>query len=323
MAILVDDPLWPAHGTVWSHLVSDHSLEELHAFAAAHELPARSFDLDHYDVPAAALPRLEAGGAQRVDRRELLARLTVAGLRVPQARRADERETRRALGLRGRWADLGARLVHGTDPAPGWRSAWASVGDDLLARWQEPHRSYHDLRHLEGILLDLDTLAEDGAQVTDAVELAAWWHDAVHDGRTPEDERASAELATTALSAPEVAAHLPAGIPDEVARLVLTTADHRATDPAAAALCDADLAILAAPSVRYAAYAKDVRAEYPAVTEADFAVGRARVLRSIAGAGQIFATPQGRARWEGRARENIAAEIAGLEDRGTSPVEQG
>ncbi|MGO1174405.1 MAG: DUF4031 domain-containing protein, partial [Actinomycetaceae bacterium] len=168
MAILVDDPLWPAHGTVWSHLVSDHSLEELHAFAAAHGLPARSFDLDHYDVPASALPRLEAGGALRVDRRALLSRLTRAGLRVPQARRAGEREARRERGLRERWADLGRRLGDGA--GPGWRAAWSSVGDDLLARWQEPHRSYHDLRHLEGILLDLDTLAWDGAAVTDAVE---------------------------------------------------------------------------------------------------------------------------------------------------------
>ncbi|MGO2004190.1 DUF4031 domain-containing protein, partial [Arthrobacter rhombi] len=33
MAILIDPPLWPAHGTVFSHLVSDVSVEELHAFA--------------------------------------------------------------------------------------------------------------------------------------------------------------------------------------------------------------------------------------------------------------------------------------------------
>lgn len=56
MAILVDDPIWPAHGRLWAHLVSDSDVDELHAFAAAHEIPPRAFDLDHYDVPEDALP---------------------------------------------------------------------------------------------------------------------------------------------------------------------------------------------------------------------------------------------------------------------------
>ncbi|TXQ90915.1 DUF4031 domain-containing protein, partial [Escherichia coli] len=51
MAILVDDPLWPAHGGMWAHLVSDSSLDELHAFARAAGIPERGFDHDHYDVP--------------------------------------------------------------------------------------------------------------------------------------------------------------------------------------------------------------------------------------------------------------------------------
>ncbi|WP_415857041.1 DUF4031 domain-containing protein, partial [Sinomonas sp. G460-2] len=51
MAILIDTPMWPAHGTVFAHLVSDTSLAELHAFAAAADVPERAFDEDHYDVP--------------------------------------------------------------------------------------------------------------------------------------------------------------------------------------------------------------------------------------------------------------------------------
>ena len=30
MTVLIDTPLWPKHGTVWSHLVSDSSIDELH-----------------------------------------------------------------------------------------------------------------------------------------------------------------------------------------------------------------------------------------------------------------------------------------------------
>lgn len=82
MTVLVDDPLWPAHGRLWAHLVSDTDLDELHAFAKAHDVPARAFDLDHYDVPADLVPRLIAAGAQHVGGKELVQRLIASGLRV-------------------------------------------------------------------------------------------------------------------------------------------------------------------------------------------------------------------------------------------------
>lgn len=82
MAILIDDPLWPAHGRMWAHLVTDTDLEELHAFAAANGIPARGFDLDHYDVPEEAHARLVAAGALHVSGHELVRRLIASGLRV-------------------------------------------------------------------------------------------------------------------------------------------------------------------------------------------------------------------------------------------------
>lgn len=82
MGILIDQPTWPAHGTLWSHVVSDSSIEELHAFAAAQGLPPRSFDLDHYDVPQARYRELVAAGAEPVDFRGLVTRLRASGLRV-------------------------------------------------------------------------------------------------------------------------------------------------------------------------------------------------------------------------------------------------
>ncbi|MGV9193156.1 DUF4031 domain-containing protein [Microbacterium sp. MC2] len=80
--ILIDDARWPAHGRLWAHLVSDSDLDELHRFAQKHGIPARAFDLDHYDVPEDAVPRLIAGGAQPVTAHELVRRLIASGLRV-------------------------------------------------------------------------------------------------------------------------------------------------------------------------------------------------------------------------------------------------
>lgn len=87
MAVLLDDPLWPRHGRVWGHLVSDTSLDELHALARAAGIPERGFDRDHYDYPAEMRDALVALGAQRVDSRELVRRLRASGLRVTAAER--------------------------------------------------------------------------------------------------------------------------------------------------------------------------------------------------------------------------------------------
>ncbi|MCH1883398.1 DUF4031 domain-containing protein [Agrococcus sp. ARC_14] len=89
MAILVDDPLWPAHDRMWAHLVSDESLDELHAFARRAGLPQRGFDHDHYDVPAERIDELVAMGATRVPPKELVRRLIASGLRVKERDRRD------------------------------------------------------------------------------------------------------------------------------------------------------------------------------------------------------------------------------------------
>ena len=72
---------------LWGHLVSDSSLDELHAFAARVGLPRRGFDLDHYDVPDFRYDELVAAGAIPVSYRELVERLQASGLRVTQRKR--------------------------------------------------------------------------------------------------------------------------------------------------------------------------------------------------------------------------------------------
>lgn len=84
MSVLIDQPIWPAHNTLWGHLVSDESLDELHAFAARAGLPRRSFDSDHYDVPLDRYDELVRLGAEPVTVRQMVTRLRASGLRVTQ-----------------------------------------------------------------------------------------------------------------------------------------------------------------------------------------------------------------------------------------------
>jgi len=92
MTVLIDQPMWPAHNTVWAHLVSDTSLAELHSFAAAAAIDPRGFDADHYDVPEARWHELVALGAEPVTVRQLVERLRASGLRVTQREKRSMRQ---------------------------------------------------------------------------------------------------------------------------------------------------------------------------------------------------------------------------------------
>ena len=178
--------------------------------------------------------------------------------------------------------------------------------DELLAAYGDPARGYHGLRHLAEVLERLDELARAGACFDrEVVLLAAWFHDAVHDGAADDEER-SARWAERAL---------PAGVDvAEVARLVRMTATHRPgpDDADGGALSDADLAILAAPQERYDEYVATVRTEYAHVADDDFAAGRAAVLEDLLAKPTLLNTETARERWEAAARANVADELARL-----------
>ncbi|KOV58574.1 hypothetical protein ADL01_37485, partial [Streptomyces sp. NRRL WC-3618] len=188
--------------------------------------------------------------------------------------------------------------------------------DNLIARYQEPQRRYHTLTHLTAVLDHIDVLeralAQAGTLAPDLalVRLAAWFHDAVYAPDRSENEERSARLAERALTEAGVS---PAGTA-EVARLVRLTVTHAPApdDLAGQVLCDADLAILAAPPETYAAYTAAVREEYAFVPEDAFREGRAAVLRQLLALPRLFWTPYGTERWEKAARDNITAELERL-----------
>jgi predicted metal-dependent HD superfamily phosphohydrolase len=193
----------------------------------------------------------------------------------------------------------------------GLESRWP-LGDDLtdvrdeLVAAYATDRGYHDTRHLAEVLDRLEELGEAGEEFDhEAVTLAAWFHDAVYDGRADAEER-SAEWAGRALAGLPVA--------EEVARLVRLTERHLPADDDTngCVLSDADLAILAATPERYTEYTADVRREYAHVPDDLFRAGRAAVLRDLLAKRSLFHTAHARTYWEARARTNVEAEIRAL-----------
>lgn len=325
MALLIDPPIWPAHGTTFAHLVSDESLAELHAFADRAGLSERAFDGDHYDVPAHRHAELVALGARSVSGRELIRRLRASGLRIP----ARDRPEALRRSLHAAWHQVAARAGlperttgsgadGNTHPGSPSRTtaghqisagAGPQIGADLIERWAQPHRRYHDLRHLRDVLVALDLLCEPHPPPVE-VALAAWFHDAVYAGVAGEDEEASANLARSQLTS----AHLPAGTVNEVSRLVLLTRTHSPEpgDHRGALLCDADLAVLGRDEPGYRRYTRDVRAEYAHVPEAGFIKGRTAVVGHLLGLDPLYRTDRGRHLWQERARANLRAELSDL-----------
>ena len=316
MSIYIDPPTWPAHGTVFSHLISDASLAELHEFAAAAGISERAFDRDHYDVPAHLYDELVQAGAKELSGAELTRTLIASGLRIPLKERPEKIRPRL---LRAWEAAFAPRL----EKAPAtFQQQVAELGESLLQAWEQPHRAYHHSGHLSQMLTDLDRLYAYRTQGSTplALVLAAWFHDAVYEGAPGEDERRSEQLANISLE-PLVTAGLLSG--DElqmVSLLVRATATHKLPESADLPagyepadiqfFLDADMAILAADSARYRRYLRGVRSEYSHFDDEAFRAGRMTFLRLILGRKRIFLSEEGMQLWEEPARANLQAELS-------------
>ena len=306
MSIFIDPPIWPAHGTVFSHLISDTSLAELHDFAAKTGISPRAFDADHYDVPAYRYEGLVRAGAREVSGSQLTRILIDSGLRVP---------------LRERPNKIRPRLMRAWDSLlPGH----TALGEDLLERYEQPHRKYHTSVHLSEMLTALKTLYEQHHTATPrAVLLAAWFHDAVYEANPGEDEAASADLARTTLTPLASTGSLTNREVTAIAHLIELTASHQLADGIeeytsgaltradAAFFLDADLAILAADSPRYTRYVAGVRAEYAHYAPDAFTRGRAAILQGFLNRTAIYASDTAHLLWDAPARLNLRTELEG------------
>jgi predicted metal-dependent HD superfamily phosphohydrolase len=175
-----------------------------------------------------------------------------------------------------------------------------SVLDDLIRRYSEPQRAYHNLKHIEALLRLLPQEPE--------LELAAWFHDAIYDPRQSNNEEQSAQLAKRQLDSLGVDAALVA----QVVQLIQATKTHQASDATVALFIDADLSILGTEPETYARYARAIRQEYSWVAEADYRAGRSKVLQRFLDRERIYQTDMFE-QFEARARENMEGELSSFE----------
>lgn len=187
--------------------------------------------------------------------------------------------------------------------------------ESVLSRHREPDRHYHGVRHLTWVVRHVLGLSV-GRPVADlgALVAAAFYHDSVYTG-SPDDERASADLATMSLTEigwpPERAAR--------TAAMILATAhladEHPTTGTAdldTSILVAADLAILGADPAAYGDYVRNVRAEYARLSDDEWIAGRRAVVERFLARDHVFPPELELDGWERRARANLTAERASL-----------
>lgn len=187
--------------------------------------------------------------------------------------------------------------------------AGTDLFDELVRRYQEPHRAYHTLQHLRECFELLDA-TRDAADHPHEVELALWFHDAVYDTHRSDNEEQSADLAERSM----LAGSVDPSIVQRVKSLIMVTKhDRPCRSRDEAVLTDIDLAILGSDPERFAEYERQIRVEYSWVPDQQFRDGRTAILRRFLQRDSIFNTVPFRERFEVRANENLAASIRILE----------
>jgi len=204
--------------------------------------------------------------------------------------------------LRARWDGMLAAL--GVPVARG-----ETTFNELLEAYGGAGRYYHNLDHIEAVLATLDMLAEH-AHNRPALELAAWFHDAIYDPRATDNEERSALLAESVCAG----WGLPAETANLVGRLIRATRTHQAdaNDREVSVLLDADLGILGDDRAAYDAYAAAIRKEYAWVAEKDYREGRSRILHEFLRRKRIYRLETMHDNLNSRARENLTRELKTL-----------
>jgi predicted metal-dependent HD superfamily phosphohydrolase len=201
-----------------------------------------------------------------------------------------------------RWLDLWRTLGATGDGAPTYRR--------LITAHAEPHRSYHNLLHIDECLQELDS-ARVLALQPEAVEAAIWFHDIVYDPSSAGNEEESARVAVDHLTKAGMA---PAPA-EQIRELILATKTHEPepnTD--AALLVDIDLAIFGRPSERFEDYERAIREEYFWVEPEVYGIRRAEILARFLARPFLYSTDFFRLKYEDSARRNLTRSLLALEE---------
>jgi predicted metal-dependent HD superfamily phosphohydrolase len=202
--------------------------------------------------------------------------------------------------MRKRWQETWQNLQAPTVPL--------GVLEELINAYSSPERFYHNLSHIADCHWIFDR-AKSLTTYPEEVELAIWFHDAIYDTRSSNNEQRSAEWAKSVIHQTGLSHDLA----DRVSQLILATGHHgEVRDSDAQVLVDVDLSILGREKEVFWQYEENIRQEYAWVPADRFRQKRTEVLRGFLNRSYIYHLEVYREAFEETARLNLTQAIAQL-----------
>ncbi|HEY9178841.1 MAG TPA: hypothetical protein VIN07_14185 [Flavipsychrobacter sp.] len=150
--------------------------------------------------------------------------------------------------------------------------------DQLLRRWEEPHRAYHGKAHLYDLFRQIADDYDKGnitATEREKLELVALFHDIIYD-RTDNEER-STQLLLSLCDNPKDADILA------IHEAILATANHEDVSPLSATFNRYDMNIVERSFDELLDWEHGIYQEYKSIGDEAYKTGRLRFLQSLPG----------------------------------------
>lgn len=179
----------------------------------------------------------------------------------------------------------------------------------LVKAYAEPHRYYHTAAHINACLQQFDRV-QGLAHAPAAVEIALWFHDAIYQTRSQNNEQESADWAVGCLHAAGVAEMDCA----QVHHLIMATKEHGdVEDRDRALVVDIDLAILGQEAQTFAEFETNIRKEYHWVPAPEYCLRRSQILESFLQRSHVYQTDYFQERYDAIAKSNLQQAIYNLQ----------
>jgi pantetheine-phosphate adenylyltransferase len=149
---------------------------------------------------------------------------------------------------------------------------------DILSRWKEPHRYYHNESHLQFLLGEIEGLAHEGRISTAQKEILlmiAFFHDAVYDATAPDNEEKSAELFKHVTGENDNTS--------TIVQAILDTKTHQPASDISRIFSELDMAVVTRSDFKeLLAWEKGIAKEYQFVDYSLYKTGRIALLEHFA-----------------------------------------
>lgn len=186
----------------------------------------------------------------------------------------------------------------------------------LTILYQEPHRHYHNLSHIQHCLRELNNFCENSSLSSiyiERIKEAIWYHDAIYDpyAKKGQNEFESYMLLPNSSRAIFVALMIESTVEHKIIQEGINRFKERFEEECSIFL-DIDLSILGQMPTIYDEYTKNIRKEYSFVPGQIYREERMKVLNSLLNRNRLYFTDYFYNLYEKQARENINYEINNL-----------